>query len=277
MGRNMRGRFRWTALLVVAAALVAVGCGDDDSDFGAVKLAFPLDRADHLAHAALPKRNELPGTGWEVTERDQFSSSSESREATQKFIASDPSCAAIGQLPGFDATDEDDLPYARAQVEFKRPGRGLIALASTVGVGVEVEETAVGVQETWSIVKPLFESDEFGRCMTKLIEKTAAPSNSRTPTSVTVVPKEGSATPPNGGAVFAFDFSVHVSVVKVDASMEMYFWPYSNAQVTVTFSSARGDLSTEDIEATLRAVDDAVRSAQDREPEDRSTVSRIVQ
>ncbi|MGE0134612.1 MAG: hypothetical protein AB7L91_10930 [Dehalococcoidia bacterium] len=270
-------RFRWAALVVAVTAVVAVGCGDDDSDFGTVKLAFPLDQADRVAHAALPRVSELPGTGWEVTARDEFSSDSESRGEAERFMASDPACAAIAQLPGFDDAEAgDDPPYARAQVEFQRPGRGLVALPSTVGVSVEVEETSVGVQGAWSLVRPLLESGDFERCMAKLVEQTAAPSNGRTPVSITVTPKEGSVTPPQGGVVFAFDFSVQASVITVDASMEMYLWPYSNAEVTVMFTSAHGDLSADDIEATLRAVDDGMRKAQEREPEDRSTVRRGV-
>lgn len=259
---------RTSALVIAIVSLAFVTCGDDDSAARTTRIAFPPDRADHLAHAALPRVDELPGTGWEVTERDEFSDNSTDREESEAFLEAEPSCRAIAELPGFFGKEEDDTPpVAQAQVQLSRPGRGLVALPSSVEVGLEVAATAVEVQGTWGIVKTLFESDDWPRCFAKAVERQTAAAGTTGGVKISIEPKPPSATPPRDGVAFAVDVSMQASIIKINMSLEMYFWPYSNSQVTVMFSSAHEDLSADDIDRILKVVDNAVRTADDREPE----------
>lgn len=265
------------AAMTVASGLIA--CGDDDSRLRTEQVAFPADRADYLAHAALPRVEELPGTGWEVATRDKFSSNSGNDDdaETRAFLENDPSCKALNELSTFYGNAEDHTSRtARAAVSFQRPGRGLIATPSGVEVQLEIDQTAEELQEAWKIAKPLFDSGDWQRCMLKAVEHaTNAASATSASKLLSFEAGQASATAPRGGFAVAFDFSIQASILKVSASMEFYFWVYSNAQVTVIFNGGHNDLMPEEITATLGAVDNAVSTAKQRQPDSRATIAFV--
>ena len=273
MKRELGCRDFATALAAMMIVGGLIACGDDDSKLRTEQMAFPADRADYLAHAALPHLGELPGTGWEVATRDKFSTASGDDAETRAFFQHEPACTALTEVPGFYGSAADKTSRtARAEVSFQRPGRGLIAMPAGVEVQLEIDETAAEIDKSWKAAKPLFDSGDWQRCMLKAIEHATPATN--TP-KLSYESGTASATSPRGGVAVAFDFAAQISTVKVRGSMEFYFWAYSNAQVTVIFLGGHHDFTPEEIAATLAAVDNAVNTANEREPDSRATIALV--
>ena len=83
------------------------------------------------------------------------------------------------------------------------------------------------------------------------------------PAGVTIEVKKGSgsASAPQNGARMAFDIEMSVSGIELAMAMQMYFWPYENAQVQVLFLGTNETLTESLVGDVLKTVDSKVKAA----------------
>jgi hypothetical protein len=220
-------------------------------------LFFPPDDADALAHAALPQVSDLPGTGWDVTARDEFDNDSEEDEF-DRALANEPACTelnAFESLEGvFDSGGGGDLPAGRAQIEFI-DARSASPIPRSVEVSVEIERTVSEGEGALGVVKDLLESEEMQACLLAAFNAGFAEFGRARDAQITVMPRQLSAEVPNDGATIAYDIDLAVASVQLDLAMEVYVWALANATTTVVVLGPPDAVNNELIAPVLASVD----------------------
>ena len=246
------------ALVVMSFVIAACG-GDGDGDGGEDVVIPPAD-AGRVAQAGLPTLDDLPGDSWLVTAEDEFDSDEDNGFLT--FIAGNPECRALEDLATlegvFGASDEEE-PLGRAQVEFQQQDPDAF-IPTTVEAQIEVDDSAAGSRAEFAIVRALFESDETSDCLIAALNSQFAETGPRG-ISVEVTEGSASASAPQGGARIAFDIDIAFAGVNLEMAMQMYFWPYGNANVQALFLGAKDRLNGDLVGGVLDAVNDNLQSA----------------
>ncbi|HEU0074509.1 MAG TPA: hypothetical protein VFS30_10895 [Dehalococcoidia bacterium] len=252
-------------LTLLALGLTACSGGDDDGGgSNALDIFFAPENADALAHASLPEAADLPGGGWEVTARDDFSDGGDDGFDFETFAASEPACSQLSALANvggiFGSGDDDDLPAGRAKVEFEKAQADAL-LPNGIEVEVEIEETVSEVEGAWTLIKNLFESDETQTCMLAVFNQVFGELAADGDIKVDVAAAEASSEAPNNGATLAFDIHMDISGIELDMALEMYLWPYGNAKVTVQFMGTPDTLDSDVTGPALDAVVEKLKAA----------------
>ena len=248
--------------VLCAFAFAACSGGDDGGASDAVAIFFAPANADALAHAALPAVADLPGSGWEITAQDDFGEDDDDDLDFETFAATEPACAqlsGLANLGGIFGGGEDDEPAGRAQIEFENAMTESL-LPSSIEVEVEIEETVAEVEGAWTLVKDLMESDETEACMLAVFD-TMFGELAEQDIEVEVMAAEASSDAPNNGATMAFDIHMDISGIELDMAMEIYFWPYGNAALTVSFLGTPDTLDADTTGPTLDAVAEKLKAA----------------
>jgi hypothetical protein len=254
---------------LAACALALAACSDSDNHGGnrpgsqadpAVTRLFDPAGGDALARRALPGVADLPGTGWEVTARDEFDDDDDDIGA---LFATIPSCGHLADLafaPGFGG-DDDHAPAGRAQVEFSRTTRGSM-LPTSVEIEVEIAETVAETQTAWAVVRPLLTSEDTRECFRDLFVAAFAEGDPTGQLKVEMSDDEPLAASPQNGFAIAFGMKVFLGRTELLAGhFEMHFWPYSNAAVTVMIFTGSESLTPAIAAEILRVIDQKVRAA----------------
>jgi hypothetical protein len=260
---------RIVILGVAALTMIAVSAcsGSEDGDVDATEsgdivgeAVFDTQDADAAAHAALPAATDLPGTGWEVTARDEFD---DDDDEFDRYLEEEPACrqfAEMDDLPGFlGGGDDEDEPLGRAQVEYSRvfdPDE----FPDTVEVEVEVFESVADVQAGWGFTKDLFESEEMAECFEAAFARSFEddPEMEGFEIELDVRPRDSLAESPRGGAAIGFDLSMEFVGFEFEVRMEIHFWPHGNAEITTGVSGTRDRMTRSHAAEVLAAVDAAV-------------------
>jgi hypothetical protein len=252
-----------TFLFATAAAAALVACaggGDGDKTF------FEVDSADDAAHAAMFEPSDLPGSGWEVTDRDaaEDDSGADTGEAAKK----EPSCSKFVSIvalsePGSLFGEADRMGrLGRAQVELTKKNAAQI-LPITADLEVEILPTVSEVEDDWKPVKEVLDSEAFANCMAKLIVNQFESDSSLNGVDIKLVPSRASAVAPQDGRSVAFALTLSVpDVMSVEAQMEMYFWPYANAKNSVQIMGEKSVVTKSLVEDILKAADAKVVQAE---------------
>jgi hypothetical protein len=247
-----------------AAVLVACGGGGDDN-----KTFFEVDSADDAAHAAMFGPSDLPGSGWEITERDAEDDGDDGFDF-EAAAKNEPSCSSFNDLSKLSAAggifgggdDDEDEPVGRAQIELTRTVAGG-TLPTTAELEVEIQETVADVSGGWKIVKGFLESEDFGDCMANVITTMFESEESLNGIEIKMTPEKALASAPQDGASMAFNFTMTVPrVLTIDARMEMYMWPYGNAENSIQIMGEKNAITKSLVEDILKAADAKVVQAE---------------
>ena len=259
-----------TLLVVIAIFAVACGGGGDDSSStgsssnGGSKsgVVIAAANADQVAHDALPTLQDLPGQGWSITSQDDFSSSS--GPGFEEMIQGTPECSTLQNLTTlkslFGGEDtEEKAPIGQAQVEFEKQDASSL-IPTSVDLEVKIDESASGSSAQFTIVKNLFESADTSNCLITVLNNQFKESG---PAGVEIQVKKGtgSATTPEDGARMAFDIDMSVAGVDLQLAMQLYFWPYGNANVQAMFLGTNDTLTSDLVGGVLKTVDDNLKTA----------------
>ncbi len=253
------------------AALALAACGGDDTPSAAAIAAdqgfFELASADADAHDALLVIADLPGTGWEITEQDDFGSDDDDGGIDfEDFAAREPACAeltALAALGGlFGSGDDEDDTVAEAQIEFSRSAPG--SLPVTVEAELEVKATVAEVQGSWGLVKGIMESQQTRDCMTRAIDAALGEEEAFAILDFEFEADAARAEAPRDGAALAFRLGFSLGDLNVNARFEMYFWPLANAQVSLLFFGPEEDLERAFLTEVLERTDERTTQAAQR-------------
>ncbi|MEZ4503807.1 MAG: hypothetical protein R3C39_14390 [Dehalococcoidia bacterium] len=244
----------------LAAAAIVLGCTGDSADEPSVDLtpAFDPQSADAAAHDALLAAADLPGSGWEVTARDDFEDGDFDFEAAMSGVeacASMEQLAAFGSMFGEDSSDQAEY-VGHAQIEFTRVDVGF-DLPDTVEVEIAVNATVTETRAGWSLVKTMIESDEFSGCMVAALQQAFHddPEMEGMTVRVEAVPASELPAAPNDGAGFAMTMQIGIAPISFDMGLHMYTWPHSNGEITVTFTGPAEHLTDDYVRDVLERVD----------------------
>ena len=255
-----------TPLVAVLAAL-AVACGNGDDNGGnsqdaAASIVIPAEDADRVAHAGLPTMEDLPGENWQVVSEDDFGEPE--GDGFLEFIEGTPECATLENLATLEGVfgaevEGDDEVTGRAQVEFEQQNPDLL-IPPSIEAEIEIDESTAGSRAEFTIVKELFQSDETSNCLITVLNNQFAETG---PSGVQIEVSEGtgSAEAPQDGVRMAFDIDMAVAGLELEMAMQMYFWPYGNANVQVMFVGTNEALTEELIQTVLNAVDENLQAA----------------
>lgn len=253
-----------TLVCFLASFLLACG-GSSSDDSGPF---FNPSRADRLAHEALVVEADLPGSGWEVTARDEAEDAGESdfldMAKAEPACAQLASLAALGDLGGiFGGSGEaDGAPAGRAQVELQRPGAGGF-LPVSLEVEVEIEQTVTEVQSGSQLAKGLLESDQTKNCIARVVNTMMKDQLAASGLQMTLEPRPSARPAPHDGATMGFLMSIRLpGVIALDAVMDMYFWSYGNGSVNALMFGPKEDMTPALIADLLKAVDEKVIKAE---------------
>ncbi len=248
-------------------AVFAVACGGDDDDGGSSAsngVVIAAADADRVAHAGLPALADLPGAGWEIASQDDFGSGGSGDSDFLTMIQGTPECATLENLTtlesvfgGSDTPDEE--PIGQAQIEFDQQDPEAL-IPTSVDVEIKVDQSAGGSKAQFAIVKSLFESEETSNCLITVLNSQFAETG---PSGLTIEVKKGTgaATTPEDGARMAFDIDMSVAGLNLQMAMQLYFWPYGNANVQAMFLGTAESLNADLVGGVLKTVDNNLQEA----------------
>jgi hypothetical protein len=260
----MRKTLPLLCLTLLAFALAACGGDDDGGAAQAVEIFFAPDKADASAHAALPDVADLPGEGWTVVARDDFSEGDDEDDLDfEAFAAGEPSCAAMNNLAEFASVfgdDEDDPPAGHAQIEFERSLDDTF-VPSSIEVDVEIQSSVADVEGVWQLVKGILESGDMQNCFIALFNDQFKDLTEESGFKIEVTSTQATSTPPRGGSSMAFNINMELDDFVADIEMQMYLWPYGNAGVTLMFLGDAKMLDQALTDEVVKTVDGKLEAA----------------
>jgi hypothetical protein len=246
----------------------AVACGGGgDSSGGATSgssnggVFIEPANADKAAHAAMLAPSDMPGNGWSVVSRDAFDDDGEGDDdfvAAMDGVRECETLSGLASLEGLFGDDEDDKPSGRANIELERAAANAI-LPTTVEIEVEIQENAREVQGSWALVKQIIGGDETANCMVAALNKMFS---QQAGFQAVVTRGKASVPAPQDGATMSFNIKLSVVGQSFDMAMEMYFWPYANAEARVMFSGPGGALNAAMVGDVLTKVNDRLVAAE---------------
>jgi hypothetical protein len=204
---------------------------------------------------------DMPGNGWEVVGRDEFDDSDDGDNDFVTAMEGVRECEALSglaSLEGLLGDDDDDKPAGRANVELERTAANAL-LPTSVEVEVEVQENAREVQGSWGLVKQIIGGDDTANCMVAALNKMF---KEEAGFQAVVTRGKASAEAPQDGATMAFNIKLSVVGQTLDMAMEMYFWPYANAEAQVMFSGPSGALNGNLVQGVLTRVNNKLVEAE---------------
>lgn len=224
---------------LVAGTLVAA-CGDDDDGGDGGGVTLDPAKADAIAHSAMLTVKDLPGTGWTLTETDEF-------DEAGLALGEGPACAKVEKK--LDATNEktDAARAGRAQAAFSNQGKDdLIPLDVEAEVNV-FEETRTPA-DALKTFRSVLASDDFATCMKDLFATAGGGTSGIKVASKSVEPRLAA---PADGSAKAFLVSISGSGFAVEMRLEMYLWRFGNVGTTVSLSGPDDGVTTELVKAAV--------------------------
>lgn len=233
----MRNRLLISAL-ALGAVMLALACG------GSSGPRFDPKRGTEIAHAALFKPEDLPGTGWTTTEDDNFGTADE--------IPDTQNCQPTRD---FNKTaDEDVAGKAERQVQMKARNAGESPLTVQLKVTIyHKDDRLPGVMKQY---KSTVNDGGTQKCLLDVIK-------AQLPSNVEISVKQGGAKvpAPEGGAAFSFDVEAKASNDSATVREEHFAWLKGNAAVSLDFQGPP-ELVTQDlINTTLQKVQAQLETA----------------
>lgn len=268
-------RFIFRAAIIVGAVVgVACGGGDDDAKATATATAsgtaaatsaaaqtatakattapasgnkFDPSRADAIAHASMVSATDLPGGGWAVSKKDDFTATTDSTTA---------SCAPMNVAQKAFRTALDVNRAGRAEVELSKT-------AATALLPSSAEFLVYIYQDTKAAAAPLaaYRSMVDAATFMKCLEDEMVSDASMTAKVTKVSP---AASVPDNGVAVAFEVAITAGSITFTMRVETYAWQTSNAFVGVNLAGPK-DVLTADLSKTavskLQAALDAAAGA----------------
>ncbi len=257
---------------IIVGAVVGVGCGGGDSDAKAPATAtasataaaasptaaakaspaaagnkFDPARGEAIAHASMVAATDLPGGGWTVSKKDDFTQSEDSTTA---------SCAPMNAAQkAFQSALAADRA-GRAEVELSKTATGAL-LPSSAEFLVYIFKDAKAAAAPLAAYRSMIDSATFMKCL----EDEMGSDASMTAKVTKVSP---AASVPDNGVAMAFEVAITAGSVTFTMRIESYAWQTSNAFVGVNLVGPKDIMTTDLSKATvskLQAALDAAASA----------------
>ncbi len=246
---GLRARSSGAGLLIAAFALplLIAACG------GGKKLTFDPAKADTLAHAALISESDLPGSGWKVTETDQFSDGTPFTSDT-----SSAACKSLDQAFSSVKSQSEAGRAGRAEKAFEQQG-GLIP--TIVQVQVTIFKDTKVPSSALDTFKQALNGNDFTSCLTDTMKQgfgKDAPSAGNL--NLSVNPGTAAASAPLSGVAKAFDVSLAATGLSVNMHLEAYLWRDGNAGITVFLFGSKDALTS----SLVKTVVDKMQAGLDR-------------
>ncbi len=250
---------------IIVGAVVGVGCGGD-SDAKTTPTAatstpteaakatpasagnkFDPARADAIAHASMVSAKDLPGGGWAVSKKDDFTPTTDSTAA---------SCAPMNVAQKAFQTALDANRAGRAEVELSQTAATAL-LPSSADFLVYIYQDTKAAAAPLAAYRSMIDAATFMKCL----EDEMGSDASMTAKVTKVSP---AASVPDNGVATAFEAAITASSVTFTIRVESYAWQTSNAFVGVNLSGPK-DVLTADLSKTavnkLQAALEAAASA----------------
>jgi hypothetical protein len=272
----LRGLVR-SSLLGLAGFVLALGliaCGDDDEEpsggadatapagaratgtaSGASGGGTPTAEGNRIAREAMLVEADLPGTGWVVTQTDEFSGSL--LDADPSEFSDSPACNAYLERVQDAAMRAEEARVGRASKSFTKTDS---LLGTSVDVEVAVYEDDDVASDLVSDAKDAFDSDDFETCFSDVVKDTGAE-----------IPKEvefelDTADPridaPKGGVAQAFEVGFSAAGMTFELHAELYAWADDNATAFVSIFGDPDVVTAELVEAVVGKTEERLSAAQ---------------
>lgn len=233
---------RWMMLMAAGlAALAMAACGGGDDE-------ITEDEAEDIAAAALLRQSDLPGNGWQETDRDNF------EEDEDDF----PDTDACNQLNDLfqDLKDEGDDPLAETNVNYAREEE---PISLEVEASVAVHATTAKRIDLQERGDDVFGDAGFDDCMEDFAEAAGEDIGG----TGEYDRRDPSGEVPDNGFALAFAFTLRVQGQTAEVVGEMYIWQEGRAQVQLSILGTPEQVDEDLVQDIIDEAKDRVSAAQE--------------
>lgn len=208
---------------------------------------FDPGKADAIAHASMVSATDLPGGGWAVSKKDDFTATTDSTTA---------SCAPMNVAQKAFRTALDVNRAGRAEVELSKTAAAAL-LPSSAEFLVYIYQDTKAAAAPLAAYRSMVDAATFMKCL----EDEMVSDASMTAKVTKVSP---AASVPDNGVAVAFEVAITAGSITFTMRVETYAWQTSNAFVGVNLAGPK-DVVTADLSKTavskLQAALDAAAGA----------------
>lgn len=207
---------------------------------------FDPGKADAIAHASMVSANDLPGGGWAVSKKDDFTQGEDSTTA---------SCAPMNAAQKAFQAALDTNRAGRAKVELSKTAPNAL-LPSSAEFIVYIYQDTKSAAAPVGAYRSMVDAATFMKCLEEGMS--GDPSMSAKVTKLSPA-----ASVPENGVGIAFEVAITAGSITFTMRVESYAWQTSNAFVGVNLSGPKdvvtADLSKAAVSKLQAALDAAAR------------------
>ncbi len=230
---------RAVAVFLLVVALAAIACGGDDGED-----AVTLDpaRGDELAHAAIIEPGDLPGTGWTVTETDQF-------DDNLTGFGDTAACKALAAKLDQGKAERESGRTGRAQTQISQQGSDVGAPPTDVSVEINVFKDAKIPADAMETFRDALGGD-FEKCLDEGLRASLTESGVEG-VEVKISTPNPAASAPEEGLGKAFDVEINAGGLSFKLRFEAYLWRFGNVGVSVFMSGPAEAVNADLVKAAV--------------------------
>lgn len=211
-------------------------------------------RADQVAHAAMLKPEDLPGSGWTVVNTDQFDDSP--IDVGAGSTATD-TCKQINDKVNSVQREVEASRAGRASTEFQRQSGPLpipVSLQNTVVVYRDQDAAEKSIDS----FRDALSGDDFTKCLNEALKEGMG---GTTDAKVSVQSADAAASAPEDGVAKAYDVDISVMGQSFTFRFELYAWRYQNATATSFVFGTKDQLPAEVPTTAVNKTQDQLEAA----------------
>ena len=205
---------------------------------------FDPAKADALAHASMLSVTDLPGGGWTVSKKDDFTESPPSTTA---------SCASVNTAQKTFQAALDANRAGRAEIELSKTAAAALLPASAEFL-VYIYPDSKAAAAPLGAYRGMVDIAAFAKCFEDEMASDASVTAKVTKASTAV-------SAPDNGVSAAFDVAITAGSVTITLRVETYAWQSSNAFVGVNLSGPKDVVTTDLATAAVRKFQAAMEAA----------------
>ena len=247
-----------TAAFLVFALFGLIACGSDNEgeteDVGDVGAAIDTTKADQVAHAAMLKPEDLPGTGWTVVNTDKFD---DSPIDVGGGSAATATCKKINDKVNSVQKDVEANRAGRASTEFQRQG-GALPIPISMQNTVVVYKNQDAAKKAVDSFKDALGGNDFTTCLNEALKEGMG---GATDAKVTVKSADAGVSAPEGGVAKAYDVDISVMGQAFTFRFELYAWRYQNSSATSFIFGTKDQIASDLPKAAVNKTHDMLKAA----------------